>query len=53
MTEQKSAKVIELLEELRRDHPQIVDRIDHQADAMATPADPGAVLDAFKETHEA
>jgi uncharacterized membrane protein len=52
MTEQKSAKTIALLEELRRDHPQIGDRIDRQAEAMAEPADPHAVLDAFQETKD-
>jgi len=52
MTEQKIAKVIALLEEMRRDSPQLVDRVDHQAEAMATPADPEAVLEAFKESHE-
>ena len=52
MTEQKSAKIIELLEEMRRDSPTLIDRVDHQANAMATPADPDAVLEAFRETHE-
>ena len=52
MTEQKGAKIIALLEEMRRDNPQMIDRVDHQANAMATPADPGAVHEAFKETHE-
>jgi uncharacterized membrane protein len=52
MTEQKDAKIIALLEEMRRDSPQMLDRVDHQASAMARPADPGAVHEAFKETHE-
>ena len=52
LTEQKVAKLIALTEEMRRDNPQLVDRVDHQAEAMAKPADPEAVLDAFKETHE-
>jgi uncharacterized membrane protein len=52
MTEQKGAKIIALMEEMRRDSPQMVDRVDHQANAMATPADPSAVHEAFKETHE-
>jgi hypothetical protein len=30
----------------------LADRVDHQAEAMAKPADPEAVLDAFKETHQ-
>jgi uncharacterized membrane protein len=47
--EQKTAKVIELLEEFRRDNPLIHNRIDQQADAMAQPADPQQVLDAIKD----
>jgi uncharacterized membrane protein len=52
LAEQKSAKTIQLLEELRRDHPMIKDRVDPVAEQMATPADPEAVLEAIKETHE-
>jgi len=51
MTEQKGAKVIALIEEMRRDNPLIANRVDLQADAMSTPADPTAVIEAFKETH--
>lgn len=50
--EQKSAKIIELLEEMRRDDPHLVDRVDHEAEAMSMPADPQAVLDALKDSHE-
>jgi uncharacterized membrane protein len=49
MTEQKGAKLIALMEELRRDHPQLIDRIDAEADQMSRPADPEVVLDAIKE----
>jgi uncharacterized membrane protein len=49
LSEQKTAKVIELLEESRRDNPLVHDRVDQQADAMAQPADPQQVLDAIKE----
>jgi uncharacterized membrane protein len=49
--EQKTAKIIALLEELRRDSPQIKDRVDTEADAMATRADPRAVSEAIKESH--
>lgn len=52
LTEQKVAKLIALTEEMRRDNPQIVNRFDPQAAAMAQPADPEAVLVAFKEAHE-
>ena len=50
--EQKSAKIIELLEEMRRDDPGLRNRVDHEAAAMSTPADPQAVLDAIKDSHE-
>ena len=49
LSEQKSAKIIELLEELRRDDPHISDRHDDHAEALSKPADPQAVLDALKE----
>ena len=52
LNEQKSAKIIELLEELRRDNPLIANRVDHEANALAIPADPQAVLEAIKDTHE-
>lgn len=45
--EQKTAKVIDLLEEIRRDNPLLADREDAEADAMARPADPEAVLKAL------
>lgn len=49
LNDQKSAKIIELLEEVRRDNPAIADRIDHQAIAMSTPSDTLAVLGAIKD----
>lgn len=52
LSEQKSAKIIELLEELRRDDPHILDRSDQDADALSTPADPEAVLGALKDTQD-
>ena len=50
LSEQKAAKTIQLLEELRRDSPHIHDRVDQEADVMAQPAHPQSVLDAIKET---
>jgi uncharacterized membrane protein len=44
LSEHKIAKVIQLLEELRRDSPHVQDRVDRQADQMAQPADTGSVL---------
>ena len=49
LSEHKLAKVIELLEELRRDSPHIRDRVDPQAQQMAEPADAGSVLAAVRE----
>jgi uncharacterized membrane protein len=51
LSEQKTAKVIELLEEVRRDNPFIRDRVDQEAEVMAQPADPKSVLNVIKETH--
>jgi uncharacterized membrane protein len=50
--DQKVAKIIELLEESRRDNPVMTNRIDNQADAMSTPSDATAVLEAIKELGE-
>ena len=52
LSDQKAAKIIDLLEELRRDHPEIHDRVDHDAREMSTPADPRAVSGAIKESQE-
>lgn len=51
LSEQKTAKVISLLEEMRRDSPVLANRIDDEAAAMAVPADPQSVLNAIKESH--
>jgi uncharacterized membrane protein len=50
LNDQKTSKIIELLEEGRRDNPALSDRIDGQADAMSTPSDTHAVLEAIKES---
>lgn len=49
--DQKSAKTIQLLEELRRDSPHLPNRLDPEAQALSTPADPTSVFEAIKETH--
>jgi uncharacterized membrane protein len=51
LSEQKSAKIIQLIEEARRDNPLIGDRHDAEATELSVPADPEAVLDAIKDTH--
>jgi uncharacterized membrane protein len=43
--EQKTAKVIRLLEELRQDMPQVFNRYDPEAAAMAQPANPEVMLE--------
>jgi uncharacterized membrane protein len=48
LSERKIAKVIQLLEELRRDSPHVQDRVDRQADQMAQPADAVSVLAATR-----
>ena len=48
LSEHKIAKVIQLLEELRRDSPHVQDRDDPQAEEMAEPADAGSVLAAVR-----
>lgn len=50
VSEQKSAKIIALLEEMRRDNPILEDRVDEEAVAMSVATDPQAVLDAIKDS---
>jgi uncharacterized membrane protein len=49
LSEQKIAKIIALLEELRADLPDVADRYDPEADVMQEAADPLAVLEALQE----
>lgn len=49
LADQKSAKIIALLEEIRRDSPHLANRPDAESEDMATPADPKAVLAALEE----
>jgi uncharacterized membrane protein len=49
LSEQKSAKIISLLEEMRQDSPTLRNRVDTEAAAMAVAADPQTVLDAIKD----
>ena len=50
LSEQRSAKVIALLEELRIDMPSVPNRSDPEADALASPGNPEAILDALLES---
>src|SRR5579863_3142503 len=49
LTEQKTRKIIELLEELRRDSPNIRDRLDLEAEQMTAKTDPREIQTAVKE----
>ncbi len=50
LTEQKIAKLISLVEELRTDLPNVRDRYDSEASEMQKTTDPQVVLNALKET---
>ncbi|MFI4974528.1 MAG: DUF1003 domain-containing protein [Caulobacterales bacterium] len=50
--DEKLSKIIELIEESRRDNPNIANRVDDQAASMSTPSDTLAVLEAIKVTPE-
>ena len=52
VSEQKIAKVIELLEEQRRENPALPDRTDAQAAEMSVASDPKQVLARIIDTHE-
>lgn len=49
LSDRRAAKIIQLLEELRRDTPAIVDRVDHESAELAAPTDPHAVLDELEK----
>ena len=50
LSEQKIAKLIDLLEELRQDIPNVKNRSDPEAEMMKSPTDPHAILDVLEET---
>jgi uncharacterized membrane protein len=52
LTEQKVAKLIALVEELRRDLPMVRNRIDREAESMQQSVDPQAVLAELEKTVE-
>lgn len=51
LSEKKTAKLIALFEEMRRDMPNLRNRVDLEATALSQPADPQAVLEAIKDSH--
>jgi uncharacterized membrane protein len=52
LAEHKVAKLIALVEELRRDLPMVRDRIDREADSMQEAVDPAAMLAALEGASE-
>ena len=52
LAEQKIAKLIALVEELRRDLPEVHDRHDAEATAMEQSTHPHAILDALETVQE-
>ncbi len=50
LSEQKIAKLIGLLEELRQDIPNVKNRSDPEAEMMKSPTDPNAIIDVLEET---
>ena len=52
LTEQKIAKLIALVEELREDLPNVQDRHDPEAEVMKQATDPQIVLDILQETQK-
>ena len=52
LAEHKVAKLIALVEELRRDLPMVRDRIDREANAMQEAVDPYAMLEALERVSE-
>lgn len=52
LTEQKTTKLINLIEELRRDLPMVKDRRDPEAEAMQQPTDPHQVLTALDQRRD-
>jgi uncharacterized membrane protein len=50
LSEKKIAKVIQLLEEQRRDNPLLASRHDAEAEAMGTASDPRATLEQLEES---
>ncbi|MEH2144817.1 DUF1003 domain-containing protein [Nostoc sp.] len=50
LSEQKIAKLIGLVEELRQDIPNVKNRSDPEAEMMKSPTDPHAIINVLEET---
>lgn len=53
LTKQRSAKIINLLKELRQDIPNVRNRIDQEAEVMQRPTKPEAILEALETLADA
>ena len=51
LAEEKASKIISMLEELRRDSPDVPDKVDDEADELAESADTHVVLEAIERHH--
>lgn len=52
LADEKSSKIIQMLEELRRDLPNVRDKVDREAEELARPTDTGAVISIIEEASE-
>ena len=52
LAEEKASKIIAMLEDIRRDSPNLPDKVDEQADELAESADTSTVLDAIERDQE-
>jgi uncharacterized membrane protein len=52
LNERKSAKIIQMLEQMRRDSPHLANHADNQAQVMSDTADPDFILNALKDAHK-
>jgi uncharacterized membrane protein len=52
LTDEKTSKIIQLLDELRRDMPDVSTKQDKEAEELAKPADPKAVLTAIERKRD-
>ena len=52
LTEEKTSKIIELIEQLRHDLPNVRSSVDDKAQELAKPADPKAVLEAIESEQD-
>ncbi|NNG25002.1 DUF1003 domain-containing protein [Telluria aromaticivorans] len=50
LAEEKSSKIIGMLEELRRDLPNVRNKVDHEAEELSRPTDTEAVLSIIEES---